>query len=124
MGIPYWSSPFENGSDKTLVCSLLNGVGPDMDHVFVLGGLMVADSNLGNDIVVMVRDTWVGLPSVNNSGVVGEEIQGVLLPCWLVTDLVVSSSKSSSCWWVWDCGCGCGAVGLGGFRGTIDPWKV
>jgi hypothetical protein len=32
---------------------------------------MVANINLSDN--VMVGDTWVGLPSVNNSGVVGDE---------------------------------------------------
>jgi hypothetical protein len=34
VGILYWSGIFENGSDETLVCSLLNGVGPDLEVPF------------------------------------------------------------------------------------------
>jgi hypothetical protein len=34
VGIPYWSGIFENGSDETLVCSLLDGVGPDLEVPF------------------------------------------------------------------------------------------
>jgi hypothetical protein len=61
------------------------------DHAFDLGWLMVANINL-SDNNVMVRDTWVVLPSVNNSGVVRDkEVQGVLLPCWLVDDLFVAT---------------------------------
>jgi hypothetical protein len=34
VGIPYWSSIFKNGSNETLVCLLLDGVGPDLEVMF------------------------------------------------------------------------------------------